>query len=113
MRWIWNDAVVGLTSRWRRARATPEREAARLEEIRLSMLDMLGEAGARQFPEVIRRIRQAADAEALWFLRSDLMTSLAALHGEHIARARMVSLSVLFDGMLPRGMMSRPVSLRG
>ena len=38
--------------------------------------------------------------------------ALAGLHGEQVARTRMVSLSVLFEGMLPRGMASRPTTLR-
>ena len=40
------------------------------------------------------------------------MGALAGLHGEQVARTRMVSLAVLFEGMLPRGMASRPTTLR-
>jgi hypothetical protein len=84
----------------------------RLEDIRLAMLDMLGEEGAARFPGVARRIRASADAQGLWYARAELMAALADLHGEAVARTRMVSLSVLFDGMLPKGLMSRPSTLR-
>ena len=59
-----------------------------------------------------RRIRFGGDALALWYARADLMGALAGLHGEQVARTRMVSLSVLFEGTLPKGMMSRPTTLR-
>ena len=40
------------------------------------------------------------------------MAALAGLHGEQVARTRMVSLSAMFEGMLPRGMVSRPTTIR-
>ena len=76
------------------------------------LLDMLGDPGAQQYPQVARRIRAGGDALALWYARADLMAALAGLHGEQVARTRMVSLSVLFEGTLPKGMMSRPTTLR-
>jgi len=84
----------------------PARAVHRLEDIRLAMLDMLGGQGEQLFPLVVRRIRAGGDAQALWYARADLMAALASMHGERVARTRMVSLSVLFDGMLPKGMMS-------
>ena len=39
-------------------------------------------------------------------------SEIAGLHGEQVARTRMVSLAVLFEGMLPKGMASRPTTLR-
>jgi hypothetical protein len=39
------------------------------------------------------------------------MAALAGLHGEQLARTRMVSLLVLFEGTLPKGMASRPSTL--
>jgi len=87
------------------------RQANRLEDIRETMVDMLGEAGIKQHPNVARRIRQCSDAQALWYARSDLMAALASMQGEQRARTRMISLSVMFDGLLPKGMLSRPTTL--
>ncbi len=102
----------GLVARWTGQTPDPERVAHRLEDIRLAMLDMLGEEGARQHPQVARRIRFGGDAQALWYARADLMTALAAISGERVARVRTESLSVLFEGMLPKGLASRPTTLR-
>ncbi len=112
MRWITTDVLAGLYGRWAGQKPDPTRTAHRLEDIRLAMLDMLGEEGAERYPQVRRRIQFGADAQALWYARADLMGALAGLYGEQVARTRMVSLSVLFDGMLPKGLMSRPSSLR-
>ena len=112
MRWITSDLLAGLYGRWTGQTPHPERMAHRLEDIRLAMLDMLGEDGAERYPQVGRRIRYGADAQALWYARADLMAALAGLYGEQVARTRMVSLSVLFEGMLPKGLMSRPTTLR-
>ncbi len=95
-----------------RARPPANRRADRLADIRLAMLDMLGADGASQYPNVVRRIHLSGDAQALWYARADLMAALAGLHGEQVAGIRMESLSVLFDGMLPKGLMSRPTTLR-
>ena len=112
MKWINADVLAGLTGRLPSRRSDPERTAHRLEDIRLAMLDMLGEEGARQYPQVARRIRFGGDAQALWYARADLMAALASTSGERRARERTESLSVLFDGMLPKGLMSRPTTLR-
>lgn len=111
MRWLNPDALAGLYGRLTGHKDDPERAAHRLEDIRLAMLDMLGEEGAERYPQVARRIRYGGDAQGLWYARADLMAALAGLYGEHVARTRMVSLSVLFDGMLPKGLMSRPTTL--
>jgi hypothetical protein len=112
MRWLHPEALSGLYSRWMRHAHDPERAAHRLEDIRLAMLDMLGKEGIDRYPQVARRIRFGGDAQALWYARADLMAALAGMHGEQLARTRMVSLSVLFDGMLPKGLLSRPTTLR-
>jgi hypothetical protein len=104
--------ISGLVARWTAQKPDPERVAHRLEDIRLAMLDMLGEEGAKQHPQVARRIRFGGDAQALWYARADLMTALASASGERLARVRTESLSVLFDGMLPKGLASRPTTLR-
>jgi hypothetical protein len=81
------------------------------EDIRESMLALLGEAGPGQFPQVTRRIRYANDIQALWYLRGDLMAALATLHGEMKAREKIHSVTQMFQGLLPGSLTSRPSPL--
>ena len=83
------------------------------EDIRQAMLDMLGAAGAQQFPQVTRRVRYANDVQALWYLRGDLMATLSAMQGEALAREQILKLTGMFRGLLPAGLTSRPSSLLG
>ena len=83
------------------------------EDIRESMLAMLGEAGPKHFPQVTRRIRYANDIQALWYLRGDLMAALAEMHGEAAAREKVGSVTQMFLGLLPSGLASRPSPLVG
>ena len=81
------------------------------EDIRESMLALLGDAGFKKFPQVTRRIRYASDVNSLWYLRGDLMAALAAMHGELTARQRIASVTSMFQGLLPNGLTSRPSPL--
>lgn len=83
------------------------------EDIRESMLDVLGEAGPKDFPQVTRRIRYANDIQALWYLRGDLMAALATLHDEVTAREKVARVTRMFKGLLPAGLNSRPSPLVG
>jgi hypothetical protein len=83
----------------------------RTEQIRESMLDILGEAGAALRPVVRRRIQYAPDLEALWYLRSDWMSTVAATQGEVAAAAHVRRLNISFQGLLPDGLASRPSTL--
>lgn len=82
-----------------------------MEDIRDSMLFILGEEGAKQFPQATRRIRYATDIKDLWYLRGDLMAALAGLHGEAAARQKIASINNQFQGLLPGGLSSRPSRL--
>lgn len=82
-----------------------------LEDLRESMLDLLGPTGPKQFPLVIRRIRYATDVQALWYLRGDLLAALAAMHGERAAREQVAEITARFKGLLPAGLHSRPSPL--
>lgn len=84
-----------------------------VEDVRESMLDLLGATGPKQFPTVVRRIRYATDIQALWYLRGDLMGALAALHGERAAREKIASVTAMFTGLLPNSLHSRPSPLVG
>jgi hypothetical protein len=84
-----------------------------MEDIRESMLALLGDAGHQRFPQVTRRIRYAVDIQALWYLRGDLMAALAALQGEAAARKRVQGITAMFRGLLPGSLNSRPSPLVG
>lgn len=83
------------------------------EDVRESMLAVMGEAGPKHFPQVTRRIRYANDIQALWYLRGDLMAALAAMHGEAAAREKIASITRMFRGLLPGALNSRPSPLVG
>ncbi|WP_028604427.1 hypothetical protein [Ottowia thiooxydans] len=116
MSWAVTNIFAELYGRWTglqpHSKPLAQRQSDRIEDIRLTMLDMLGPDGAKDFPGVVRRIHLSGDAQALWYARAELMAALAGLHGEQVAHTKMISLSVLFDGMLPKGMMSRATTLR-
>jgi hypothetical protein len=84
-----------------------------VEDVRETMLDLLGPAGPKRFPTVVRRIRYAGDIQALWYLRGDLMAALAAMDGERAAREKIASVTGMFKGLLPGSLHSRPSPLVG
>jgi hypothetical protein len=83
----------------------------RCEEIRQNMLSTLGEKGAAVYPALRRRLMFASDVEALWYLRSEWMGALSSLHGERVASAHLRSINIQFEGVLTKGMSSRPSPL--
>jgi hypothetical protein len=83
------------------------------EDIRESMLSVLGSVGPKHFPQITRRIRYANDIQALWYLRGDLMAALASMHGEVIAREKVASITAQFQGLLPNSLASRSSPLVG
>ena len=88
-----------------------DRNEDRLDDIRMAMIDSLGNVGAAQYPAIVRRIRAALDATGLWYLRSALMTTLCSLYGEEAAHRKVMSISNQFEGLLPKGLQSRPSPL--
>lgn len=93
--------------------AGESRAATQMGDIRQAMLDCLGEAGCMAFPVIERRIRLARDVVGLWYLRGDMMAALSTMQGESVARKKIHALTTMFEGLLPRGMSSRPSSLAG
>lgn len=83
----------------------------RCEEIRQNMLSTLGEKGAAIFPALRRRLMFATDIEGLWYLRSEWMGALSSLQGERVAAAHLRSINLQFEGVLTKGMNSRPSPL--
>ena len=85
----------------------------RMEDIRETMLDLLGDEGSRFHPNVIRRIRYASDVQSLWYLRGDLMAVLAGVHGEASARRQVRTITDMFRGVLPSSLTPRTRALHG
>lgn len=86
---------------------------SRIKEIRQAMLDSF--AGLGESDEIARvwgRVLYAPDIQALWYLRSDVMTLLAGLRGESVAGARITTISAMFNGLLPSAQKSRPTRFR-
>jgi hypothetical protein len=83
------------------------------EDIREAMLSLLGDSGTKQFANVTRRIRYANDIQALWYLRGDLMAALATTLGEQQARQQVQRITMMFQGLLPGSLNSRPSPLMG
>jgi hypothetical protein len=90
---------------------TQAQQDQRTQEIRLMMLSTLGDAGALAYPVVRRRLIFATDSEALWYLRSEWVGAVAAIHGERIAVVHLRGINLQFEGLLPKAMSSRPSPL--
>ena len=82
-----------------------------LDDVRHAMLDSLDESGAIGCLVVRSRVTYAHDLQDLWYLRGDVMAAIATNDGELIARRKLVQISELFKGHLPRGLSSRPSPL--
>lgn len=82
--------------------------ATRIQEVRQAMLDCF--QGVPPGPDQARtwgRVLYAPDIQALWYLRSDMMTLLSHPLGEHEARARIAVVTALFVGLLPAAQKAR------
>jgi hypothetical protein len=75
-----------------------------LIQIRTSMLSLLEARPGNTVHRVAQRVRFADDLEALWYLRQDVLTSLAEIDGEPSARRQMRRINSLFKGGLPQTM---------
>ena len=73
-----------------------------LEEVRSAMLQSLVNATGCEAARMGMRLRYAADIEALWYLRTDLLQTLVPLWGEDGAQRVVDEVTALFQGLLPR-----------
>jgi hypothetical protein len=85
--------------------------AFQLEDIRQTMLDTLDHAGWNTYSYLEHRIMFASSLMDLWFLRSDLMHAISNVLGESVAAQTIREISAMFDGLLPKGLASRPSPL--
>jgi hypothetical protein len=83
----------------------------RVEDIRLAMLDLMGDDGELNYPQLTRKIRYSGDAQALWYLRGELMAALSAMSSESDAREHIDIITRMFKGLVPAGLASRPSPL--
>lgn len=81
--------------------------APTLNDIRQTMLRMMGDNGAQAYPVVQLRVTYADDVQDLWYLRGDVMAAVAAMHGEAVAREQLAEVSTMFKGLLPSGLTAR------
>lgn len=82
-----------------------------LEDIRSKMMELASQDSDERAIVVRRRIRYADDVQSLWFIRGELMALLARRHGEAAALEQIEMVSDMFEGLLPRGLRSRPSPL--
>ncbi|MCJ7800667.1 MAG: hypothetical protein MUP33_13105 [Polaromonas sp.] len=90
---------------------TPSVLQDRTDDVREAILAAMGEFGEKNYPSITRHVRYANDAQGLWYARGDVMKVLAAVHGETIAREKLAVIYEKFEGLLPRGLNSRPSPL--
>lgn len=79
-----------------------------IEDIRQAMLDSLGDEGCTSYPHIERRVLFAPDLQGLWYLRADMMVAMSSLLGERAASQKLRQITHMFEGLLPRAMVSRP-----
>lgn len=71
--------------------------SARLEEIRKAMLQLLEQDSDDRNSGVERKVLFAHDLDALWYLRTDLMSAIAESRGESAANACLADITQMFD----------------
>ena len=108
MRWS-KPNLKSLHSLWgQMAHGEPASRAA-TEAVRRAMLEATPVVvPGGPYADVFRKIRYAADIQALWYARSDLMGAVASARGEAIAWQEIAAISKLFDGLLAESRSSQP-----
>ena len=86
----------------------PALHRQRTEAVRAAMLEALAGTDQPAARSLVIRVHCAADAVGLWYLRPEVMSVLAARHGEAAARQTLARLGVHFRDILPEGLASRP-----
>lgn len=77
----------------------------RVEVIREAMLDLLMEIDANEATKTWKDVERAHDAQALWYLRSDLSRLLGENVGEKDAGIKMDRITEMFRGVVPKNQM--------
>lgn len=81
----------------------------RVERVREAMLTALhGLPDSSTLDSLQRRVRWAPHAQALWYLRVDVMTMLCTLRSELEARQCLKAITELFLGLVHANQIARP-----
>ena len=92
--------------------APDEINDSRIERVREAMLTALhGLPDTPNADSLTRRIRWSTNSQALWYLRSDVMTLVSTQRGESAARQCLQEITQLFLGLVHANQMSRPSRL--
>lgn len=75
-----------------------------LEDIRRAMLQSLAGVTGCDVARMNMRLRYAGDIEALWYLRTDLFSTLVPLRGQTYAQTVIDQVTPMFQGQLPRAL---------
>jgi hypothetical protein len=70
-----------------------------LEEVRSAMLRLLADLSGSEVARMGMRLRYAPDMEALWYLRSDLLNTVAEVQGSLFAAAALQDITALFQAL--------------
>ena len=105
------DFISSMQGLFGHSNAGDSRTHYRIEDVRQAMLDSIGDEGCTVFPQIERRILFAEDLNGLWYLRSDVMLSISSLKGEVVASQKIRQITSMFEGLLPKGLFSRPGSM--
>lgn len=108
LRWTAGFLISGMQSLFgNRPAHDPSRLRKAVHEIRESMLDCLTKYGKDTTSLVHMRVSYANDIQDLWYLRGDVMAVIAANDGEAVAKAKLSAISARFNGLLPKGLVTR------
>jgi hypothetical protein len=104
--------ISGMQSLFSAVQAPEESRAqVAMEEIRQAMLQVLGSNSSVTPPVIHLRVMYAQDMYDLWYLRGDVMSAVASIDGESIARRKLKQITDMFTGYMPKGLASRPSPL--
>jgi hypothetical protein len=84
---------------------------AGLERIRSALLQSLEKSGVGRKDPTHLLVEDAYDIEELWYLRTDVMVTIAKERGELAAKTELNSINQRFQGLLPQGLATRPSRL--
>lgn len=101
MRWH-KPSLKSIHSFWgQRARTEVVPEPA-TDGVRHAMLQVTPHIAAGEpHAALFARIQRAANLQALWYLRGDLMSAIASQYGEAAARQQVATITKLFVGLIP------------
>ncbi len=114
MKWITSSLATGMQVLFNSQSANQEKRIQHaVEDIREAMLQALSRPGAgpADATKLELKVTYANDLQDLWYLRGDVMASVAAAKGEAAARTTLNQISEMFKGLLPKSQTSRPSSL--